>query len=218
MGIPINYEDFIKLSLAVLVGGLIGAEREYHDKAAGFRTLILICVGAVLFTILSPMLGGPTEPSRIAAGIVMGVGFLGAGVILQSGGRIIGLTTASTIWLTAALGMAIGAGYYTFSVAVTLVILVVLWFFPRLEEVIDARHEERTYEVISAEGTGGFQHLQTIFADCGVHVRLYQHVRAGAEQTWTWQVNGTPGQHEKLVGKLLGESGVRQFRFQSHGA
>lgn len=218
VGIPLNPEDVVKLVLAVLVGGLIGAEREYHDKAAGFRTLILICVGAAMFTILSSMLGGPTEPSRIAAGIVMGVGFLGAGVILQNGGRIIGLTTASTIWLTAALGMGIGAGYYAFTLLVTAVILVILWLFPKLEERIDARHEERTYEIISADRTAGFQQLRTIFAECGVQVRLYQHTRTGTEQTLTWQVNGTPEQHEQLVGRLQDESIVKQFRFQAHAA
>lgn len=218
VGISLNPEDVVKLVLAVLVGGLIGAEREYHDKAAGFRTLILICVGAAMFTILSSMLGGPTEPSRIAAGIVMGVGFLGAGVILQNGGRIIGLTTASTIWLTAALGMGIGAGYYAFSILVAGVILIILWVFPRLEERIDARYEERTYEIISADRAAGFQQLRAIFAECGVQVRLYQHARTGTEQTLTWQVNGTPAQHDRLVGRLLDESIVKQFRFQAHAA
>ncbi|HQN43268.1 MAG TPA: MgtC/SapB family protein, partial [Anaerolineaceae bacterium] len=92
-------EDLLKIVLAVLVGGLIGIEREYRDKAAGFRTLIFICVGAALFTILSVRLAGDKDPTRIAASIVTGVGFLGAGVILRDGGRVIGLTTAAAIWL-----------------------------------------------------------------------------------------------------------------------
>ena len=79
-------EDVLKILLAVLIGGLIGAEREYRDKAAGFRTIILICVGATLFTILSFRLGGDGDPTRIAANIVSGVGFLGVGAILRGPG------------------------------------------------------------------------------------------------------------------------------------
>lgn len=90
--------------VAILIGGLIGAEREFHEKAAGFRTITFICLGSTLFTMLSLELGGARDPVRIAASIVTGIGFIGAGVILRDGGRIVGLTTASTIWISAALG------------------------------------------------------------------------------------------------------------------
>ncbi len=135
-------EDMLKVLVAVLIGGLIGAEREFHDKAAGFRTIIFICVGATLFTIFSHKIGGEGDTARIAANIVSGVGFLGAGVILRDAGRIIGLTTASTIWLTAALGMGIGSGHYGFAAAATGIMLIVLWFFPWIEERIDAIRDE----------------------------------------------------------------------------
>jgi putative Mg2+ transporter-C (MgtC) family protein len=92
------------------VGGIIGAEREFRHRAAGFRTIILICLGSTLFTMFSLRLGGATSPVRIVAHMVTGVGFLCAGVILEEGRRIVGLTTASTIWFTAALGMGIGGG------------------------------------------------------------------------------------------------------------
>ena len=101
----------IKLAAAVLVGGLIGAEREFRDKAAGFRTIIFIALGSTLFTVFSSLLAGQeNDPARIAANIVTGIGFLGAGAIMRDGGRVAGLTTAATIWLTAALGMGIGSG------------------------------------------------------------------------------------------------------------
>jgi len=83
----LEQEDILKLVLAIVVGGLIGAEREFRDRAAGFRTIILICTGAALFTIFSVKLGGPDDPVRVAANIVTGVGFLGAGVLLRDGGR-----------------------------------------------------------------------------------------------------------------------------------
>ena len=106
----LSVEDVIKIVLAVSAGGLIGIEREFRDKAAGFRTLIFICAGACLFTILSFRLAANSDSTRIAANIVTGVGFLGAGVILRDGGRVIGLTTAAMVWLTAAIGMGIGGG------------------------------------------------------------------------------------------------------------
>jgi putative Mg2+ transporter-C (MgtC) family protein len=119
--------------LAILIGGLVGAEREFREKAAGFRTIICICVGATLFTILSLKMGGDKDPARIAANIVSGIGFLGAGAILRASGRITGLTTASTIWLAAALGMGIGGGYYVLSSMVAVAILIVLWIFPKFD-------------------------------------------------------------------------------------
>jgi putative Mg2+ transporter-C (MgtC) family protein len=85
-------DDLVKILLGVLVGGVIGVERELRDKAAGLRTLIFICVGATLFTLFSEKLAGDNDPTRLAANIVSGVGFLGAGVILRDRGRVIGLT------------------------------------------------------------------------------------------------------------------------------
>ena len=89
--------EMLKLGLAVLIGGVIGAEREFRDKAAGFRTIIFITIGATLFTIFSSILAGDKDPTRIAANIVTGIGFLGAGAIIREGGRVAGLTTAATI-------------------------------------------------------------------------------------------------------------------------
>ena len=119
-------EDVIKVLFAVLVGGLIGAEREFRHRAAGFRTIIFICLGCTLLTMFSLELGGDVSPVRIAAHMVTGVGFLCAGVILEEGARIVGLTTSSTIWLTAALGMGIGGGLYSIVILALVVTMVVL--------------------------------------------------------------------------------------------
>ncbi len=119
--------DILRLLYAALLGGLIGWERQKHEKAAGFRTIILITVGATLFTMFSELLAGPDESARIASNIVVGVGFLGAGVILRHEARITGLTTAATIWFAAAVGMGVGGGYLGLSAAATGIALVVLW-------------------------------------------------------------------------------------------
>ncbi len=137
-------EDIVKILIAVIAGGLIGIEREFREKAAGFRTIILICVGATLFTLFSSKLALNGDTGRIAANIVSGAGFLGTGVILRSGGQVVGLTTASTIWLTAAIGMGIGAGEYILIGIVVVLALMVLWLFPRIERWIDNLRIERS--------------------------------------------------------------------------
>ena len=107
-------EDLIvKIILSLVLGGVMGLERQYNDKPAGYATNSIICVGATLFTILSlymAQMGG--DPGRIAAQIVSGVGFLGAGAILREGNKVSGLTTAASVWLVAAIGMAVGFGQY----------------------------------------------------------------------------------------------------------
>ena len=122
----------LKLLVAILCGGLIGVEREINDKPAGLRTNILICVGAAIFMILSmemPSFAGAgivADPGRIGAQIVTGIGFLGAGAIIQSRGSVHGLTTAATIWIVASIGMAVGIGMFAFSIMATTIILFVL--------------------------------------------------------------------------------------------
>ncbi len=207
------YEDIIKLLLAVLVGGLIGAEREYRDKVAGFRTIIFICVGATLFTLFSIKLGGNEDPVRIAANVVSGVGFLGAGAILRQGEHVAGLTTAATIWLAAALGMGIGGGSYLLVSAAAVLVLVVLLVFPRIEGWIDSLHETRNYEVAgAAENLALFEELEEAMEACGLRVRGRKRTKVGQEIVCTWSVTGGPRGHEKFAGKLLAHPKVSQFR------
>ncbi|MBP5617268.1 MAG: MgtC/SapB family protein [Elusimicrobiaceae bacterium] len=119
-------EMIIKICLALILGGALGMERQYHDKPAGFATNCLICLGAMLFTVLSEIMGfAGGDPGRIAAQIVTGVGFIGAGSILRDGNKISGLTTAAGVWLVAAIGMAIGYGEYIWAAACAGAILLV---------------------------------------------------------------------------------------------
>lgn len=147
-------EDLIRLLLAVAAGGLIGLEREFRDKAAGFRTLIFICTGAALFTILSHQLGGVNDPVRIAANIVTGVGFLGAGTILQSRGSVVGLTTAATLWVVAAIGMAVGFGASVEAAGATVLVLIVLIPLRSLEARAEA-HQRKSESRKNNHGAGG---------------------------------------------------------------
>ncbi len=205
-------EDILKLLLAVLVGGLIGAEREFRDKAAGFRTIIFICVGATLFTTFSLKLGGEEDPVRIAASIVSGVGFLGAGAILRGTGRVMGLTTAATIWLAAALGMGIGGGHFLVSGAAAGVILTVLLAFPRLEAWIDNVRDVRTYEVVSSLDSDAFEELDGLFDKYGLRVTSRKRLKSGEDVICTWNAHGSPRDHEQLIDKLFAHAHVKEFK------
>ena len=130
-------EILVRLVVAALLGGAIGAERELRDREAGFRTHLLVSVGAALFTLVSAYAwtdwgfsqraGLVFDPTRIAAQIVTGIGFLGAGAIIRQGLSIRGLTTAATLWVVAAIGMASATGYYWAAIATTVLVLVTLW-------------------------------------------------------------------------------------------
>lgn len=132
-----------RLVLAALLGGAIGLEREIHQKAAGVRTNALIAFGSALFTVLSQEMvpGVQGDPSRIAAGIVTGIGFVGGGAILRTGSGVQGLTTAATIWVNAGIGLAAGAGRAALAVAATGVTLVVLVVLNLAERAIGASRD-----------------------------------------------------------------------------
>jgi putative Mg2+ transporter-C (MgtC) family protein len=119
-----------RLVLSAVLGGLIGAEREMHDKPAGFRTHVLVCMGAAMFALISISVSGSftgaADVSRIAAGVVTGIGFLAAGSIFRDKDRVSGLTTAADIWVLAAIGLSTGFGYYLLAAAATIIALIVL--------------------------------------------------------------------------------------------
>jgi putative Mg2+ transporter-C (MgtC) family protein len=138
---PTSITDvFLRLALAAGLGGAIGLEREYRQKPAGLRTNMLIALGSALFSILSIELGaGASSPDRIAAQVVSGIGFLGAGAILRSGENVHGLTTAATIWVNAAIGMAAGLGAYSVAAGGATLTLVVLALLPVMEGIFEER-------------------------------------------------------------------------------
>jgi len=136
-----------RLAFAAVLGGLIGLERELRGYPAGIRTMALIAMGAMLFTDISQILGGD---DRVAAGIVTGIGFLGAGVIFREGYTVRGITTAATIWASAAIGMAIGRELYLVAGLGTLLVFIVLEARPvtrRVDEAIRRRTRERSEEL-----------------------------------------------------------------------
>jgi len=134
--------DLLKVAIAVFCGGVLGLERQYKNKIAGFRTNILICLGSTLFTIVAQKSGNLS-----AMNIVTGVGFIGAGVIFKDNIEVTGLTTAAVIWASAAIGMVNGAGNYPLAIIATFVILVVLIAFGILERFIDLIHRDKLFVI-----------------------------------------------------------------------
>jgi putative Mg2+ transporter-C (MgtC) family protein len=138
---PISISDiFLRLALAAGLGGAIGLEREFRHKPAGLRTNMLIALGSALFSMLSVELGSAAgSPDRVAAQVVTGIGFLGAGAILRHGENIEGLTTAATVWVNAAIGMAAGLGAYSAAAVGATLTLVVLGLLPSMERMFEGR-------------------------------------------------------------------------------
>jgi putative Mg2+ transporter-C (MgtC) family protein len=136
-----EYDLLLRLVLAVIFGGIIGMERQRGHKPAGLRTHMLVCLGSCLFTLASFLaIGNDTslyfDPTRIAAGIVTGIGFLGAGAIIQSREGVRGLTTAASIWTVAAIGMAVGYGLFILAGGASIISLIVLFVLEKFEQKI----------------------------------------------------------------------------------
>jgi putative Mg2+ transporter-C (MgtC) family protein len=208
-----HVQDIYRILLALLAGGVIGLEREMRDKSAGFRTLIFISMGSAAFTILSLRLAQGNDPTRIAANIVTGIGFLGAGTILHEGLRVRGLTTAATIWLAAAMGMAIGADQYALAGILVLTGIVVLWVFPFFERLIGKTREEHTYELVLPPDLEKIEAIASKVKALGLLVRSAQHVKQSGELHSTWVISGAPRKHTLFLAFLLSEKDVKEFHY-----
>lgn len=202
----------LRFFLVGLVGGLIGAEREYRSKSAGFRTMILICLGSFLFTTFSIHISGGTD-DRIASNIVTGIGFLGAGVIFQSENRINGLTTAAVIWATAALGMGIADGLYGIVIGGTAVVLISLFFFTWLENAIENLSKTRIYRIVSPYKPELMDHYEALFDANKLRFKRMKRSKRGLDIIGLWEVRGKERNHSKFVESIMQEEQVKEFDF-----
>jgi putative Mg2+ transporter-C (MgtC) family protein len=210
-------EIFWRLFLAVFVGGLLGAEREYRSKSAGFRTLTIICLGATIFTLLSQLIGKNSTPDRIASNVVVGIGFVGAGVIFKGDstqGRVSGITTAAMIWVTAALGMGIGAGYKLISFLACLLVLVVILVFSLLEGWIDRMNQIRNYKIVCAFENETLHVYEVLFKTHHLKFRRSRQSKSGANIiTGEWIVQGKEEDHRHCIHEILRDPKVEAFEF-----
>jgi putative Mg2+ transporter-C (MgtC) family protein len=202
----------LRLLTAVLIGSLLGAEREYRDKSAGLRTLTLICVGSCLFTLVSLLLTNGTA-DRIASNIVTGIGFIGAGVIFKSEEGVHGLTTAAAIWATAAVGMAIGNGLYVVAFVTAFIMLVILGVFTGLESWLDRANKERTYHIVSTYQPDIMHKYEEIIKSHGLICRKQKRARHGQDMHFSWKIKGSRPAHDRFIEDMLKDTTVKDFEF-----
>lgn len=208
-----SMEELVKLLLAILIGGIIGLERELHSKAAGLRTITLITIGATLFTIISEKFSDPAT-ARVAANIIPGIGFLGAGVILFSEGKLKGLTTASSIWAAAALGMAVGTGQYLLAGAATLVVVVVLVLFSRFDQLVDRIGKEtRTYQVVYPTREDKHEELEALFNGYRLRVRSRKRMKRNGLMVSVWELEGRACDHSCLAEKMFADREISELQY-----
>lgn len=206
-------DDILPIVFSVIVGGIIGIEREYQLKSAGLRTMILVTLGACIFTMLSMNLGESGSPDRIAANIITGIGFVGAGVIFKEDNRVSGLTTAVTIWICAALGMTIGAGYYQEATIGSIAVFLLLIMFKYIQDVIDKISTRYTYQITLPYEDGIVEKYESIFKENGLRSIRGKQMRSGDKYTAIWRVQGALKNHIACTRILLNDPIIDEFKF-----
>ncbi len=207
-------EALLRISIAFLIGGLFGLEREYRDKGAGLRTMMLIGTGSALFTVLSIQFAadstGDIDPTRIMSSIIGGIGFLGGGVILKNGLTLKGLTTASTIWLVAALGIGSGMGYHLISLFTALIALFALIVLPYFEHKVDNLTDRRDY-VIHLKDYENMDKIASLFTE--YKIKSFSEKREKQEKLFVLSIsaNGSPNNHIALEKQLIQDNRIQSF-------
>ena len=203
--------ELLLIFISVFLGLCIGTEREYRNKSAGLRTFILVCFGSCLFTILSIKIG-VSNPDRLAANIITGIGFLGAGVIFKGDNKIDGITTATTIWATASIGMAVGSGYVYLSLLGTVLVLLILSSLTYFQTYIDHRHKIREYK-IAVSNRENLDYCEELFKMNHLKfVVVKQQFSKGSSNT-TWIITGKNNHHENLIQQMMNDEKIDSFQF-----
>src|SRR5712671_3190574 len=205
-------KTIVRLTLAALLGGVIGLERELKRKPAGLRTNIFICFGSAMFTILSAELAkdfGIGDRTRIAAQIIPGIGFIGAGSILHDKGGVSGITTAATIFVVASIGMAAGGGLYVLAVFSTMLIYLALHLLGILERQLNLKPLTMNYTIISDKTADDLvAEVNSIMEDQGKEMQAMHLSRAGEKEKLVFRVDGTRNEHKQLMNRLRQSPGL----------
>lgn len=198
-----------KLLIALLIGAVIGAEREYRTKSAGFRTVILITVGSCLFTMISNLM---SNDARVASNIVTGIGFLGAGAIFKEGTNIKGLTTATTIWISAAIGMAVGIGQYTFAFSALGIVMVVLLGFSWLPHWIESVNSELNYLIVIEKNDHFFiADVEKLIEEQSLKFNCNREKKINHQIKLLFTISGSQAAHSKLKEELFKNENIISF-------
>ena len=190
-----------RLLSACVLGGAVGLEREWRHKASGLRTNMLICLGCAFFTLLSAVLAGDTNPDkgRVASNIVQGIGFLGAGLILHNKNRVLGLTSAATVFVVASIGMACGAGLYIPALLATMIVLVALQAVGLLESRIGWKLYPLVYEVRGTSQDEIMMCILRVMDRIGRRLATFEKDTIGSVQRVMFHVTATQKVHDRLL-------------------
>lgn len=210
----IEEDQILKVCIALLIGAILGLEREYKRKAAGMRTMTLICLSSTIFTILSAELGYPNSSDRVASNILTGVGFIGAGVIFKNDFTIDGITTAASIWIAAALGMAIGMSQYVLAVGGLAGALIVLILMEFTEKSIAEINDKRYYTIYFHEEKFPQVDVEHILNTFGLKYKRMLTVRKEDLIEVNYTVRGNRSKMERLDEFLLQNKHISQFQVQ----
>jgi len=193
-----------RLLMACAMGGVVGFEREWRHKASGLRTNILICMGAALFTMLSEVLAGESTPNKgqVASNIVQGIGFLGAGLILHTHNRVLGLTSAATVWVVAAVGMACGAGLYLEAAIATLIVFFALRFVGLLEAGSNLKRFPMLYEVRGSDDNAMFADILAVLDREHLRLNIVERDKVGELERVTFTISASSSRHKLLLNEL----------------
>ncbi len=202
MDLSIYFEEAAQVSVAFVIGAIIGLEREFRSKPAGFRTMILICVGSCLYTIISRE-SGVESGDRIASNIVTGIGFIGAGVIFKEGITVNGLTTAALIWVTAALGMAIGYHNYTLAIVVSAMVVITLFVLEPVHRIINRFHKVKDYKILTVGSGNNFNaELEEFFRTHDLTFRRMKITKENKNAVYVYRIS-SPNRNYDLVSQFL---------------
>ncbi len=212
------FEDIERLALAALLGAIVGLERELQGKEAGLRTIMLVSLGAALFTIvsyrMSYILTGRLEDyARIASYIVSGIGFLCAGLIFRSGSGIQGLTTAATVWAVTAIGMATGIGMYAVALAATGICIIILLLINYLELQLEKVKLKRTYLIKTKEDISETTLLQHYFTEEKMALLNTKSMRENELNEFHITVRGPKAIHHNIVKNLLDNNNITELKY-----
>ena len=206
----LHLELLFQLGLATLCGGLIGLERELSGKPAGLRTNILICVGATLFTSLSVELSlGRGDPARVAAQVLPGIGFIGAGAILHTRGSVTGLTSAATIWVNAAIGMALGTHAYVEAIGAMLLVTLVLAGLGRAERLLGQRQTQMHLLVHARPEPTALAELEALIERSGLEVERTVSRQENVDLVIEFDLRGSKRLHNEVLANIVHHPSVR---------
>jgi putative Mg2+ transporter-C (MgtC) family protein len=212
---PLSVSELgIRLLVSLFIGIIIGLEREIQQKSAGLRTSVLICMGATIFATASVEFGavsGIADPSRIAAQIVTGIGFLGAGTIIRTRGSVHGLTTAATIWVMASLGLAVGLGLYNLGIGGALLTLIVLSAFQWIERAMKGKRTSTNYTMLLSQTDKVLDVITQAICKSPGMVKEFKIVRKGQKHILTFNYTDTDARQSTLANELANMDGVDEL-------